>query len=736
SATATVINEASLKNVWQLWCTNTPGATSGGTLISTVTVGLSVTFNGLNVGKHYYIRHRCVLFGSPVETVLAVPDFTANATVDFLLEDDNGIEKSTFCVGEAIFLDGTGSVNYDRFYLSAGRRPAGSAPGTPFTGYADYGWTMDNSIGVLNLTNEFLTNGENPGEVFEPGYEYEVLLAIANPPNCIPWMELKKTFTVVCCNVNPAFTVQSSCNNGNWIVLATPGSSSETNHVWQLYETTTAGATTGGTPVGPAQTGTSGSFSWLDHSKFYYIKHSTGFEGCEILMASVAVTGFQANANLTYVLTDRNGVAKDNFCYGEDIFLDPTGTSNYDRFFMSVWRRPNGSTGNFELYGDYGWTYTNNIGILNLSHMFRSKGENPGEIFEPGYVYELQFAIANPQNCIPWIELKRQFRVVCCEDFFSAYFGLDMVDGGAGLELWAHSFGNYGNYATHNWLVLSSPNPSGGPYTYVGQSFSSGPGPILLYNEGVSGLYYFVVHRVSTLCGDYCYGKQREGVNYQTTSGTDGGEQENDCELCGEIDCAVVDGLCFPPGNLRIYGTHFGHLTAYWNAVPGATQYVVEITINDPRCCERGGEPITYVQYTTSLGQYLGILDDYCLSVRVGAICSDEGTQWTDILCLSGDNLAGPGAEDRLVTSKKGESDTELVVYPNPANEMVSILIPQGKTAELVQFLDIQGRVVIEQQNPDQRLEVDSSTLPAGIYAIHVIYTDRSQSVQKVQISH
>lgn len=734
SATATVINEASLKNVWQLWCTNTPGATTGGTLISTVSVGLSVTFNGLNVGKHYYIRHRCVLFGSPVETVLAVPDFNVSATVDFLLEDENGIEKSTFCVGEAIFLDGTGSVNYDRFYLSAGRRPAGSAPGTPFTGYADYGWTIDNSIGVLNLTNEFLNNGENPGEVFEPGYEYELLLAIANPPNCIPWMELKKKFTVVCCgDVNPAFTVQSNCNNGNWTVVASPVSSSETNHAWQLYETTTSGATTGGTAVGNPQTGAIGSFSWLDHSKFYYIKHSTGFEGCEMLMASVALSGFPANANLTYVFRNKNGVVKDNFCFGEDILLVPTGTNNYDRYFISVWRRPSVSGGNFTLYADYGWTYSNNIGTLNLSQLIRTSGENPGEIFEPGYVYELQFAIANPPNCIPWIELKRQFRVECCEDFISADFGLRLEDGTLGLELWVKSFEPYANAgATHTWTVLSSPNLNSGPYSFVRQlTTSSNQVPFRLYERGSSGVYYFVIHKVSTLCGDFCYGKQREGIDFQ-----DGDNQNDDCEFCGEIDCSLLDDLCLAPGDIRGYNIPPGRVWVYWTPVPGVTEYAVEVTLNDPACCNNGLDPITTVFNTTAYSLVLGPDIEECFSYRIGSICEGE-TQWSELKCHTNPfGLDGENGENHLIAPNINKTSDQLLVYPNPAHSTLNLFIPKDQAVEFLRLIDMQGRIVFEQQTLEQQLEIDCTVFPSGVYTLQVIYPDRRQSVHKVQITH
>ncbi|NUO02195.1 MAG: hypothetical protein HUU01_16435, partial [Saprospiraceae bacterium] len=526
SVTTNALDQSVQNNVWELWQTDVPGATTGGTLVNTITGGLNAAFNWLELGQHYYIRHYSIVC-EIWETIYPVPDFTANATVSFQIEDE-------YCVGEDIFLNGIASTNYDRFYLSAGRRPIGSAPGTPFTGYADYGWTIDNSIGILNLSYEFLNNGQNPGEVFEPGYEYQILLAIANPPNCIPWMELKKTFRVVCCDVSPAFNVQASCNNGNWSVSASPVSPLATNHSWQLYEVSSPGATTGGTPVGPAQTTTNATFSGLNQAKYYYIKHTTGYAGCEMQMASLAAPNLQANASLAYVFKDINNTVKNNFCYGEDIYLDPAGTNNYDRFFMAVYRRPI-TGGNFSYYADYEWTITNNIGLLNLSQLFFSSGQNPGEIFEPGYEYELQFAIANPQNCIPWTELKKRFTVECCNDFFSAAFRYELNQKPGGFEVRVYDFNTYSPYATHEWTVVSSPNANGGPYTLVTQTTTTGPGPHVLYSQGVSGLYYFVIHKVVTLCGEECYTDSKQAV------GTEVQQDGPVCDICGPDDCSILE---------------------------------------------------------------------------------------------------------------------------------------------------------------------------------------------------
>ncbi|NUO02428.1 MAG: T9SS type A sorting domain-containing protein [Saprospiraceae bacterium] len=725
--TATPDDQSAPNHIWELFETTAPGATSGGTLIAYTESGSTITYQGLDISKFYFIRHTIWDY-CYVDKVAVMPVPIFRADVRYTLEDENGIEKNQFCIGEDIFLDPTFSNNYDRFFMAVYRRPIGS-PGN-FSLFADYGWTFTDNIGILNLTQLFLTSGENPGEVFEPGFEYEIQFAIANPPGCIPWKELKKTFTVVCCDVDPAFDVETLCLNGSWLVAGTPINPATTIHSWQVYEVTTPGATTGGTSVGSPQTTSSVTYSGLDFSKYYYIKHSTGYPGCE-LMASVAVPNF--TANLSYVFKDKNNTVKDNFCYGEDIYLDPTGTNNYDRFFMAVYRRPI-SGGNFSYYADYEWTFTNNIGLLNLSQLFFSSGQNPGEIFEPGYEYELQFAIANPPACIPWTELKKRFTVECCEDFFSAGFRYDLRDKPAGFEVMVYDFNPYSPYATHEWTVISSLNPNGGPYTLETQTTTTGAGPHILYNDGVSGLYYFVIHKVITLCGEYCFIDRKEA--YSGGVPPDGPA----CEICGAGDCSILEDICFVPNDLKINCYPAG-VTIDWDPVPGVVFYWVQITYNDPACCNNGRTPSTNTYYTTNTYHVLYGAEQSCFSWRVASIC-ESGPVWTDYHCFNGceANPGGGSGGNGLSTPETdqvAESGLEKVtLYPNPANEQLSVRLPKDKAAAAIRLLDLNGRVVLEQQQVAEQVNLDCKALPAGLYTVQVIFEDRSQSVHKVQISH
>ncbi|NUN99106.1 MAG: hypothetical protein HUU01_00670, partial [Saprospiraceae bacterium] len=438
-------------------------------------------------------------------------------------------------------------------------------------------------------------------------------------------------------NVSPAFTVQTYCNN-NWSVTATPTTPGGFNHTWELYQTNVQGATTGGTLVA-TQTGPTANFQWLDLSKFYYIIHRV-LVGCTGQSQAVMEVPHFTNANLTYHFEDANGVAKDQFCVGEDIYLDPTGTTNYDRYFMAVKRRPIGSTGPFSDYANYGFTFTNNIGLLNLSYLFKYSGDLPREVFEPGYEYELLFVIQNIPNCIAWIELKKTFTVVCCDGFISPEFKLTLHTGEQGQEITVSDFEPYTNApVTNTWIILSSPNQNGGPYTLVQETTTTGAGPITLMTQGEPGLFHFVIHRLSTSCGDFCFGR------YGIVGGFGFGAIEEECDLCGPIDCSILDNLCLVPDHETAACTSLAYngVNFTWNPAQGATQYRVQIILNDNACCHTGPQalPLTYTVINNSMT--LGGLSRSCFSWRIGAVCGGQ-TFWTEYHCFRGcDETDGGG---------------------------------------------------------------------------------------------
>ncbi len=536
------------------------------------------------------------------------------------------------------------------------------------------------------------------------------------------------------------FTVEINCNGGNLSATATSNDPTASNHRWELWATSVEGATSGGTLISTINGGLSATFSWLDMSRFHYIRYIRTINGVETQTAAV-VPDFSGNANAAYSLEDVNGTEKNTFCFGEDIYLDGTASSNYDRFFLAVWRRPIGG-GSFSYYANYGWTFTSNIGIRNLSQMFLTGGENPGEVFEPGFEYQLQFAISNPPNCIPWIETLSTFTVACCGNYLKADFKEEMIDdeGGTSFSLNVFDFINYGPNTIHEWVIFSSPNWTDGPYTLVHETTTTGAGPIQLYDQGEIGLYYFIVHRLITACGTVCYSQFVEGTVLDFPFPGLG----DICELCGPIDCSLVDGLCLVPEGEYLYCTGFPStgVVFHWNPVQNATQYQVEINLNDPSCCSSGLQN-TLIYNTNAPFLYLfGGIANSCFSWRIGALCNGEGEPiWTEYHCFGGcaapsDKFGSPATG--LARPAAGGSIISVApqVYPNPANDEINIVLPVDAKAGLIKVIDQQGKVVFEQRNPEQHLKIDSSKFISGMYAIQVIYPDGSQSVEQIVITH
>ena len=90
------------------------------------------------------------------------------------------------------------SESETQYFMDAWRRPIGSSGN--FSHFADYGWTQG-TVGLINVRDSFLNGGAHPGEVFVPGYEYQIKIAVANNP-CVGWLSALKTFRVNNCLVN------------------------------------------------------------------------------------------------------------------------------------------------------------------------------------------------------------------------------------------------------------------------------------------------------------------------------------------------------------------------------------------------------------------------------------------------------------------------------------------------------------------------------------------------------
>lgn len=410
---------------------------------------------------------------------------------------------------------------------------------------------------------------------------------------------------------------------------------------------------------------------------------------------------------------DTAGIHKDRFCYGEDVFIDGSASESEDRYYIDLWRRPIGSPNNFDWVSGLGWTVNQQVGVINLSDAFA----NIGYYFQPGYEYRVKLAIANPPFCIPWTEVTHEFVLECCDGFFSADFGL-RYDGqpGSPAYLQVHSFQSYASLhipVTHTWTVLASPNENGGPYTLVNTMTTTGAGPYTVFDDVQAGIYYTVIHTVETACGKVCYGKQRYGVEGGMLVGEIRDNSDADCELCGPIDCSLLDRICLPPANVRMrFVSALNSWIMSWSSVPGVQHYVVEINYG----CE---EPGQFVSVSTLNTFYIlgGGYDPHgytCLTYRVGYRCpGEEYMVWSDWQLLT-PHFASEDSDGAAAMRSQNNEETKM--YPNPTKEDVNLLFSAPFTG-LVRVMDMTGRAIMT-QNIENQLQTSFSVadLPNGVY--------------------
>ena len=176
----------------------------------------------------------------------------------------------------------------------------------------------------------------------------------------------------------------------------------------------------------------------------------------------------------------------------------------------------------------------------------------------------------------------------------------------------------------HSWELYSSPNQNGGPYTLV----DSQTGLNYSYSSITDGIYYFVLHKVQTDCGEVCYVQDicRNCANFRAAG------------IAGEIDCdffTVTTSDCVATPKHE-YSCRSNSLD--WASVPGALGYLVEINYNDPDCCPRSttlptSQRIEVGPNTTTLS--IPLNNTGCFSYKIGTICADsKELKWTTKECV------------------------------------------------------------------------------------------------------
>jgi hypothetical protein len=304
------------------------------------------------------------------------------------------------------------------------------------------------------------------------------------------------------------------------------------------------------------------------------------------------------------------------------------------------------------------------------------------------------------------------------EDFTAKFeIGIDPQTGT--IETYVANTYSNNPSVVHEWFLFSSPNETGGPYTFV----DTQTGVDYEYVSAQDGLYYFLFHKVKSDCGEVCYG--------QSICRNCGEEKDGDCTFCGEIDCSLIDELlnpCAAPTDLQF---DCRRASMSWTGDPSLT-YVVEVTWDDPNCRSCKGTRPTQMRWEVQGTSFsLPFIDQSgCFSWRVGTKCDDE-VKWSRSECVDC-YISGPTKPNEVATAAK--------ISPNPNDGNMNILVSgENKTNFTIKVYRFDG-ILLKTFN-NNRIENNVTTiswngksvLTPGMY-FFVITTDTETITKKVII--
>lgn len=514
---------------------------------------------------------------------------------------------------------------------------------------------------TTSITNGIFT-GTVPYSMLTPGNSYDITATarfITNGRQLVAFNEIVaginndfRVLAVNCCQPprtgSPGFTISSGIFSTVRRVNVAATDLQTANHWWALMETSQQGnvsdaATIG--QVGAIQSGmglTNSLFNITDNCKAYYIKHGIWLDGCfpfqELRLPLDALPGISNNFNFE----DQYNEPRNGFCLGEDIYLDARTSTGANAYLINILRKPHNSNAAYTPFASIGQAGGNLSNRLNLSQILAT--QNPPLFFEAGYTYQVSLFLSTAIGCNSASVKTDTFRLTCCTQTADARFGLTGSAGPASpYSINASQLNQFtGPYtgATHQWVIASSPNAQNGPFTVLAQTNQSN----FTFAYAQIGLYYFVLHRVFTACGNYCYAQiiTKNAAGLVTTT-------DKDCSRINEIW-----NICDVPVNTR---NNCRNNTIGWDAVPGVNSYEIEITLNDPACCTRPTAPPAFASYTSSSNIFNvpANMVNTCFSWRVRVVCSGGRGRWTRSLCNSCNPLIATPVEIITPPKVKGQ---------------------------------------------------------------------------------
>lgn len=188
---------------------------------------------------------------------------------------------------------------------------------------------------------------------------------------------------------------------------------------------------------------------------------------------------------------------------------------------------------------------------------------------------------------------------------------------------------------------------------------------------------------------------------------------------------------CTPPASITAYNIQASSASLSWPAVPNATSYQLQIKLSTSSSWfSFSGLKFTSVQVT-------GLQPSKTYNVKVRAMCSGAYTNFSPVTSFSTASFINQEEwaylNDLPVLEIPDDSaPVKFELQPNPANSRVSLVFNAPISGGQAEIIDLNGKKCLEiQSDSADRLELDVSGLPAGLYLVRFTQPGKEPAVEK-----
>ena len=399
------------------------------------------------------------------------------------------------------------------------------------------------------------------------------------------------------------------------------------------------------------------------------------------------------------VLTDKNGEPTDMVCFGEDIYLDASGSKKYNEYFISIWESDDdGNTLNYARFDDPTWRPGPVPSSYNLSQDIASgtwayTNAPPTEwAFCPGGNYLVQFAVRN--YCDGWEAVEIKFTVENCSDPVIETVEQNCLSTLVRVkfsENWVNGMANF---------TASAPGQISAQYYHNGYYYaavtSSMPGDVTVtFSAATACEPIMATATVLIKCDPVLPPVPPMNLEHVCN-----GEPELNCYDFSSLGC--IAGFEVESSDPKLFADVNGTeicLISNWNMPYTAYLYVTPIGI-----CGEIGETVEWKIY-----------------VNDPVHCEDGG-----IPLIVNTNNSNTGVSQSIDISKEknnqlnnNDLDFELTIYPNPFTETLNINCSENRTGLLVKIFNATGRLVFETDQLNGT--INTGQLMPGMYFTKIL---------------